>query len=154
MQRPQDRNDPRSRYTHQAYDVSYMGKAAETGPSGYGRRLSGSANYTITFTAAADVAGPTLIGDLTQGLCVFSVTNHLALTSGTATIKLPAFGGEPEVTLAAGVDLTAQAETFVTGDGLVPLSIDRPMTIEMAAGTADETAAISLNVAPIEGGWK
>ena len=45
-------SDTRTRYTHQAYDVTYGGKSIESGPAGMGRRLS--ATYQANFQLSID----------------------------------------------------------------------------------------------------
>ena len=151
---PRDNNDGRKRYARQAYDVSYFGKSVETGPSGYGTRLSGTPTALITLSADAGTAGTIVAGDLTQYLSIVALVNHVPLTSGTITPVLPAFNGEAEISLPA-IDLTIGSVIFTGVDvGLPPLAMDRPLTLTVAGGTPGETAFISLMVCPIQTAWK
>ena len=154
---PADRNDPRRRYTHQAFDVTYFGKAMETGPSGLNTRLSGTYQADILMTAPADVATAQFMGDLTQGTYVLSIINHVALSAlSTLQLILPAHNGEAEMIINTQViDLTAPGVIFTGMNplALTPLSMDRPMTATIAAGTADEVAVFSLSVGVAENGW-
>ena len=154
---PADRNDGRRRYTHQAFDVTYLGKPLETGPSGYGQRLSATYEANILMQAPADVAGAQAMGDLTQGVFVRGIINHVALSAlSTLQLILPAWEGEAEVIINSQViDLTTPGVVF-TGMNpavLAPLAMDRPMTATIAAGTAGEVAVFSLMVTPAENGW-
>jgi len=153
---PTNRGDGRRRYTHQAYDVTFLGKAMETGPSGYGKRLAATYDANIVMAADAGAAGAQPIGDLTQGLFIRGIINHAALTSGTLVLTMPAFGGEPEVVInTQAVDLTLTSVIF-TGMNpavLVPLTLDRPVVATVAGGTSGETALISLMVTPALNGW-
>jgi len=153
---PANHNDPRRRYTHQAYDVTYLGKAKETGPSGVNQRLSATYDANILMQAPADVASAQLMGDLTQGLVIRGIINHKILTSGTLVLTLPAFGGEPEQIInTQAIDLTLGSIVFsgMNPLNLEPLAIDRPMTATFTGGTAGEVAVFSLMVTPAENGW-
>jgi len=152
---PADKSDSRSRYTHQAYDVTYFGKAMETGPSGYGSRLSGSYTALVPFSADAGVTEPQTMGDLTSGMVILNIVNHKDLTGGTAIISAPAFAGQPEMVISATpVDLSVAGISAVSVDAIAPLAIDRPIIVTVAGGNDGELALISLMVAPIESGWK
>lgn len=144
-------SDPRRRYTHQAYDVTYFGGAKETGPSGL--RLSGTYQAAIGFTADAGITAAQPLGDLTRGLWSFQVVNHVALSTGTALLRMPAHGGLPQVDLISALALNAVGVTNLTIPIAAPLAIDRPLTITIAAGTASETAVLSLLATPAENGW-
>ena len=153
---PADRNDGRRRYTHQAFDVTYLGKGLETGPSGYGQRLSATYDANILMTAPADVATAQAMGDVTQGVFIRGIVNHAALTTGTLVLTLPAWNGLPEQIInTQAVDLTTPGIIFtgMNALNLAPLSEDRPMTATIATGTADEVAVFSLMVTPAENGW-
>lgn len=154
-QAPVNQNDPRSRYTHQAYDVTYLGKSQESGPSGRTARLSATytANILLPYMDAGSTATVTL-GDLTQGLIITGLINHVALSTGTINLTLPAHGGLGAVTMIAAGSLTSAGVITLTTPVLAPLTIDRPLTGAIAAGTASETAILSLLVTPIEAGWK
>ncbi|MCP4466955.1 MAG: hypothetical protein GY813_09435 [Halieaceae bacterium] len=152
---PADKNDSRSRYTHQAYDVTYFGKAMETGPSGYGSRLSGSYTALVPLSADAGDTAPQTMGDLTSGMAILNVVNHKALTGGTAIISAPAYAGKPEMIITGDpVDLSAAGISAVSADALAPLDMDRPIIMTIAGGTNGETAIVSLMATPIESGWK
>lgn len=150
-----NQNDPRSRYTHQAYDVTYLGKAKETGPSGIASRLSATYQASILMTVDAGETAAQMVGDLTQGIWISGLVNHVALSAGTSVaLELPAYGGEGAVTLVAAADVTAAGEIALDAPVWAPLPIDRPLTATVTGGTAGEIAVLSLLVTPAENGWK
>jgi hypothetical protein len=151
---PANREDGRRRYTHQAFDVTYLGKPIETGPSGYGRRLSATYQASILMAVGAGAGLGTIeIGDLTSGIWSLQIVNHVALTSGTLQLQMPAFNGAPLQNLVTALDLTAAGAVDLDNPILAPLAFDRPLTAAVAGGTAGETAVLSLLVTPAENGW-
>lgn len=153
---PANRLDGRRRYTHQAYDVTLLGKSLESGPSGYGKRLSATYMASILMFADAGVAGAQPIGDLTEGVYVWGFMNHVPLTSGAASIILPSFNGEPDLAVTTqAIDLTVGSLILnnVNADLYIPLPFDRPLDIVIASGTPGEKAVISMLVTPAENGW-
>lgn len=146
--------DPRRQYGHAAYDVSYGGKAKETGPSGINQRLMMTPQYLMTFQLPADITTAQLLGDLTEGLIITGMINHTALgASRTVTLLLPAIGADTLITLTTAESLTAVGPVTLDAPIYVPLTRDRPLTATIAAGTAGQVALFSLLVAPIVGGW-
>lgn len=153
MQPRANRADTRRRYTHQAYDVTYFGKAIETGPSGINQRLQGTPRALITLVGKANVLGVQRAGDLTAGLIVTGLINHVALSALTLVqLTLPAWKGLPAVNLVVDGDLAAVGQVTVDNPIWAPLTIDRPLDIELEAGT-NQDFAISLEVTPILNGW-
>lgn len=150
-----DQNDPRRRYTHQAFDVTYFGKAQETGPTAINSRLSGTHQCSILLPSLdAGSTATVAVGDLTQGIYSFQLVNHVALTAlTTLNLTLPAHGGLGQQVLIAAADLSATGIIDLTTPIAAPLTIDRPLTAAVAAGQAGETAIISLLVTPVENGW-
>lgn len=153
MQPRANHADTRRRYTHQAYDVTYFGKAIETGPSGINQRLQGTPRALITLSGRANVATPQRAGDLTSGLIITGLINHFALSAGTLVeLSLPAWKGLPAIDLVLAGDLTALGPVTLDTPVWAPLTIDRPLDLTMNAGTAQDFA-ISLEVTPILNGW-
>lgn len=150
---PPNRQDPRRQYLHQAYDASTLGMSLESGPSGYGKRLVATYQASILFTADAGVTTEVNVGDVTQGVWSVEIVNHVALTGGTALIELPAFEGQPAITLAAALPLNVAGVVALDTPILAPLATDRPLNITITGGTADETAVLSLLVTPTLNGW-
>lgn len=150
---PVNRDDPRKRYTHQAYDVTYLGMPLETGPAGYGRRLSATYQASILLQADAGITAAQPLGTLTRGVWAHEIVNHVALSTGTAALVLPAYNGLGAVTLAAALPLNAAAKVALDAPIWVPLSEDRPLEVTITSGTATETAIMSLLVTPAENGW-
>lgn len=157
MARPgQNRNDPRTRYTHQAYDVTYGGIPAERGPSGRNMLLGGSYRAAFQFVAPADVAGAQIVGDLPMGVWIDGFVNHVALTSGTFSLVLKGVGGGGDVTLIAALtgDLTAAGHVVLDNPVYVPLANSRPLALTVVGGTAGEQVVASVLATPAETGWK
>ncbi len=153
MQPRANRADTRRRYTHQAYDVTYFGKALETGPSGVNMRLQGTPRALITLTGDASITTPQRAGDLTAGVIVTGLINHVALSAGTLiTLEMPAWKGLPAVVITAGESLAALGVIALDLPQWAPLTIDRPLDITIAAGTAQDFI-LSLEVTPILNGW-
>lgn len=153
MQPRANRADTRRRYTHQAYDVSYFGKAIETGPSGINQRLQGTPRALITLVGRANVAGVQRAGDLTSGLIITGLINHIALSAGTLLqLTLPAWQSLPAINLVVDGDLAVAGQVTVDAPIWAPLPIDRPLDLEIEVGTAQDFA-ISLEVTPILNGW-
>jgi hypothetical protein len=152
---PVDQNDPRSRYTHQAYDVTYFGKALESGPSGYGKRLSGTYQSSILLPIDMSTAATIVLGDLTQGIYSFELVVHAATTAaGAVTLQL-ADVGEGATTLLAIADTSAATPgpTALTTPIAVPLPADRPLQAVVGTIAAGETFTVSLLATPAENGW-
>lgn len=154
---PANRLDGRRRYTHQAYDVTLLGKSLESGPSGYGKRLSATYMASILLPPIdAGIAGAQLMGDLTEGVYVWGFMNHVPLTTGTASVILPSFNGEPDLAVTTqGIDLMVGSLILnnVNPDLYIPLPFDRPLDVVIAGGTPGEKAVISMLVTPAENGW-
>ena len=155
-------NDTRRRYTHQAYDVTMLGGNLETSPSGYGQRLEATYDANIFMQAEADVTTPQIMGDITQGIFIRGMINHLAIPAGTLVFTLP------EYTLADGtvldeviintqaLDLTTESIVF-TGMApfmLLPQTYDRPLAATITGGTPGFPAQVSLMVTPLAASWK
>lgn len=149
---PSNRNDGRRRYQHQAFDVTTFGKPIETGPSGYGKRLSGTYRAAISLEIPVD-DGLVQLGDLTAGLWGFQVVNHVALSTGTLRLRMPAYGGQAEQILIAALALNAAGVTTLGTPIWAPLTIDRPLDALITTGTAGQVARVSLLMTPAENGW-
>ena len=155
MGRPRkDRDDPRNRYAHTAYDVTFGGIAPERGPSGRDTLLAGTYQAAFQFTTPAD-GGARIVGDLPMGVWINGVINHVALSAGTFTLELVGVGGEADVTLVTALngdltDLGSQTSTAVW----TPLSASRPLRFTPVGGAAGEVAVISILATPAETGWK
>jgi hypothetical protein len=149
---PANRSDTRRRYTHQAFDVTTFGKPLETAPSGYGRRLSGTYQAAILLNIPA-TGGEFTLGDLTAGLWGFQVVNHVALSTGTLRLRLPAFGGQGQQDLTTALALNAAGVSTMAAPIWAPLPIDRPLTGLVSTGTGGQTAVVSLLLTPAENSW-
>lgn len=157
MARPgKNPNDPRARYTHTAYDVTYGGIAPERGPSGRNMLLGGTYQAAFQFTAPADVATAQIVGDVPMGVWISGFINHVALTSGTFALVLKGVGGGSDITLIAALtgDLTAAGPVALDAPVWLPLANSRPLQITVTAGTAGETVVASLLATPAETAWK
>lgn len=153
MQPRANRADTRRRYTHQAYDVTYFGKALETGPSGVNMRLQGTPRALITLTGRANITTPQRAGDLTAGVIVTGLINHVALSAGTTiTLSLPAWNGLPAVDITVDAILTAEGVVALDAPIWAPLPVDRPLDIIIEGGSAQDFI-VSLEVTPILNGW-
>ena len=147
-------DDPRNRYTHTAYDVTFGGIAPERGPSGRDTLLGGTYQAAFQFVTPAN-GGARIVGDLPMGVWINGIVNHVALEAGTFTLELLGVGGEPDITLVAGVngDLTTVGlQTSVPV--WTPLGFSRPLRFTPVGGLAGETAVISVLATPAETGWK
>ena len=149
---PSNRNDGRRRYTHQAFDVTTFGKPIEAGPSGYGKRLAGTYGAAILLRIPA-TGGEVVLGDLTEGLWGFQIVNHVALTSGTLRLRMPAHEGLLQQDLVATLALNAAGVSTLAAPIWAPLTKDRPLTGLVTTGTSGETAVVSLLMTPAENGW-
>lgn len=149
-------NDGRSRYTHQAYDVTFLGKSPETGPTGYNSRVSATYQAAVLFPEVpSDTTDVQNIGDLTEGVWISGLINHVKLSAlSTMTLTLPAWNGEPEIELVAGADMALDGPITLDNPVWVPLTMDRPLTATFAAGTAGELATFSLLMTAAETAWK
>jgi hypothetical protein len=157
MARPRaNPNDPRNRYTHVAYDVTFGGVAPERGPSGRDTLLGGTYRAAWQFTAPADVATAQIVGDMPVGVWIDGFINHVALTSGTFSLVLKGTGGDADITLIAALtgDLTDAGPVVLDAPVYAPISRSRPLQITVTGGTAGETVVASLLATPAESGWK
>ena len=157
MARPsKNPNDPRNRYTHTAYDVTYGGIAPERGVSGRNTLLAGTYQAAFQFVADAGVATPQIVGDLPMGIWISGFVNHVPLTSGTFTLVLKGVGGDPDVELIniATGDLTDEGMVTLTNPVWAPLTHTRPLQLTVTGGTANETVIASVLATPAEVAWK
>jgi hypothetical protein len=151
-------NDPRRFHTSQAIPRTYMGFSPETGPGGYGQRLTAVPQVTVGFTFFAGITTPQTIGDLPAGFVLGGdFLNHRLLTTGTVQLKLLAVGGGvtyPELIILAAGALTnvTDRQALALGD-LTPLAVARTLVATVSAGTAGEVARCSLNGYIIDNGW-
>lgn len=157
MARPaKNPNDPRSRYTHTAYDVTYGGIAPERGVSGRNMLLAGTYQAAFQFQAPADVTAAQIVGDLPFGVWISGFINHVALTSGTFKLALKGVGGGADVDLIEVLDgdLTVAGPTTLSNPVWLPLTNTRPLELTVVGGTADETVIASVLATPAEAAWK
>ena len=157
MARPQpNRQDPRTRYGHTAYDVSYGGISPERGPSGRNTLLAGTNRMAFQFTAPADETDPQIVGDLPFGVWIDGFILHDALASGTFALVLKGVGGGQDVTLIDALtgDLTTDGPTQLDNPVYLPLSNSRPLELTVAGGPAGGTVIASILATPAETGWK
>ncbi len=157
MARPgKNPNDPRNRYTHTAYDVTYGGIAPERGVSGRNTLLGATYQAAFQFVAPADVATPQIVGDLPYGVWIHGFVNHIALTSGTFELKLKGVGGAADVTLIAIADgdLTDEGMVTLTNPVWAPIQNTRPLELTVTGGTSGETVVASVLATPAESAWK
>jgi len=154
-------NDPRQRYSHQAYDVTFGGMSAEGGIAGYGTAVA--ATYAADFEIVAK-------GDGTQTVFQFSMPPHLygnklsivaphSTALSTAALVLEAVtDGPSEVTLAAAQDVTAEAiEVDLGADYPAENAHDtwRTLTVTFSAAIpADEAVVMALNLHIVKSAWK
>lgn len=146
----------RTRHGSQAYPVTSFGKALETAKSGYGKRLTGTPMCAITVTLDAGSADTVALGDLTAGFVAYSVINHTALTAGallTLTVEESTDGAGDDYELATALDLAVAGETMAPAAAILPLPTDRVLTAAIAAGTAGETATLTILGFPVNGDW-
>ena len=155
MARPApDRDDPRTRYTHQAYDVTYGGISPERGVSGRNTLLAGT--YRAAFQFVTDATGPArVVGDLPMGVWIDGIINHVSLSSGTFSLVLGGTGGDSDVTLVTALngDLTEDGPATMT-PVYAPLPRTRPLIFTPAGGTPGERVVISVLATSAETGWK
>lgn len=157
MARPgKNPNDPRNRYTHTAYDITYGGIAPERGVSGRNTLLGGSYQAAFQFVADADVTGAQIVGDLPYGVWISGFVNHVGLTSGTFSLVLKGVGGGADVTLIsiADGDLTDEGLIELTNPVWAPLQNTRPLELTVVGGTAGEKVIASVLATPAESAWK
>lgn len=157
MARPApNRQDPRTRYGHTAYDVSYGGISPERGPSGRNTLLAGTNRMAFQFVTPADVATPQIVGDLPFGVWIDGFVLHDALTSGTFSLVLKGVGGGADVTLIDALTgvLTAAGPIALDNPVYVPLANSRPLEMTITGGTAGEVVVASVLATPAESGWK
>jgi hypothetical protein len=157
MARPgKNPNDPRTRYTHTAYDATYGGIAPERGVSGKNTLLAGTYQAAFQFVVPADVAGAQIAGDMPYGVWIHGLINHVALTSGAATLVLKGVGGGPDITLVTGADfdLTVAGPVVLDNPVWAPLTNTRPLQITVVGGTAGEKVVASVLATPAETAWK
>ncbi len=157
MARPgKNPNDPRNRYTHTAYDVTYGGIAPERGVSGRNMLLAGTYQAAFQFTADAGVTAAQIVGDLPMGIWISGFVNHVALTSGTFTLILKGVGGGADIILIniATGDLTNEGLVALTNPVWAPLTETRPLQMTITGGTEGETVIASVLATPAEAAWK
>lgn len=157
MARPRvNPNDPRNRYTHVAYDVTYGGIAPERGPSGRNMLLGGTYRAAWQFIADAGVSTAQVVGDMPAGVWIDGFINHVALTSGTFSLVLKGTGGDPDITLIAALrgNLASAGPVVLDNPVYAPISRSRPLVMTITGGTTGETVVASLLATPAESGWK
>ena len=157
MARPgKNPNDPRNRYTHTAYDVTYGGIAPERGASGRNTLLGGTYQAAFQFVAPADATGEQIVGDLPYGVWIHGFVNHVALTSGTFSLALKGVGGGADVDLIeiADGDLTDAGMVTLSNPVWAPIANTRPLALTVVGGTAGETVVASVLATPAETAWK
>lgn len=153
-QAPADYSDPRHRYAHQAYDVTYLGKSLESGVAGYGQRLSAVYQASIQFGFKTEASlGPRTIGTLTQQLYTYEILNHIPKPGAVLTLRLLATDTQPAIDLLTDFDMSAQGKFPLDNPLWAPLPTDRVMQA-ICSGTGIGAAIMSLLVTPAEGGWK
>lgn len=146
--------DVRTFKSSQAVCMSYNGISPEGGPSGNDALLKAAGAGAIHATADAGDTNAQVLGDLPMYTLVKRITNLTALSSGTISIQLPAFGGEAEHTFVAAGALNAAGEFTITpllGKGS---PISRPIIVTVTSGTADEEVLLDIEVQPIGVDWK
>lgn len=157
MARPgKNPNDPRTRYTHTAYDVTYGGIAPERGVSGRNTLLAGTYRAAFQFVADAGETDPQIVGDMPVGVWIHGFVNHVALTSGTFSLVLKGVGGGGDITLIniATGDLTDDGLVTLTNAVWAPLTTTRPLELTVVGGTPGETVIASVLATPAETAWK
>ena len=153
---PANRNDPRRRYMHQAFYVSTLGSALETGPAGYGQRLSATNNSSIAFQVDMGVTTPQVIGTLTRGIFITDVINNLAVSGGTIALHVLNADGTGHATLIAALDGTILGPPDVALNFAplwAPLPSDKMLSATVTGGTSGEFGKLSLLVTPFENAW-
>lgn len=157
MARPgKNPNDPRNRYAHAAYDVTYGGVQMERGVSGRNTLLGGTYRAAYQFTADAGVAGAQIVGDMPMGVWIDGFVLHAPLTSGTYSLTLRGTGTDSDIVLIDALtgDLTVDGPVTLDVPVYLPTARTRPLVIAITGGTAGETVIASLLATSAETGWK
>lgn len=157
MARPQPNpNDPRNRYTHTAYDVTYGGIAPERGVSGRNTLLAGTYTAAFQFIADAGETDAQIVGDMPYGVWIHGFVNHVALTSGTYSLVLKGVGGGSDITLVDITvgDLTEAGMVDLDTPVWAPLTNTRPLELTVVGGTEGERMVASVLAVPAETAWK
>lgn len=157
MARPaRNPNDPRSRYAHQAYPISYGGISMERGPSGRETLLGGTSRMAFQFTANAGLTTKQIVGDMPYGVWIDGFILHAALASGTFELILEGVGGGADITLINALtgNLTVAGPTTLTTPVYTPIVNSRPLSMTIVGGPANGLVVASLLATPSESGWK
>jgi len=157
MARPaRNPNDPRNRYAHAAYDVTFGGIQQERGPSGRNTLLGGTYRAAYQFTAPADVATAQIVGDMPMGVWIDGFVLHDALTTGTFRLELVGVGGGADVDLIEALtgDLMVAGPVVLDNPVYLPISNSRPLRLTVTGGTAGEVVIASVLATSAESGWK
>lgn len=152
---PRVATDGRSRYTHQAYDVTYGGKSIESGPAGYGKRLS--ATYQANFQLTIDLAdtAPQVFSLPPYVYCNKLVVAEAGAGVGAvATIATAAPDGSGSENKIVGLAMSAvSASDVALTNNVDVVDTDQLVTVTMTvAGTG--TATILLKCDIIQTAWK
>lgn len=153
-------NDPRRFYSHQAYDVTYGGMAAEGGPAGYGKALS--ATYAADFEIVCKGDGATTafqfsVPPMLYGKALSVLKAHSTALSTAAIVLEAVTGGPAAVTIAAALDVTAVAVETAFDNAVVPDDSHltwRTITVTFNnAIPAGETVALALHMHIMKSAW-
>jgi len=148
--------DGRTRYEHQAYDVTYAGKSKETGALGYDSRLS--ATYEANFQITVDVSAT---GTHVFVLPSWVYSNGYLIVEGgggspVAQLEVSDLDGGNAVTLAADIDMGSVTATKAAYDAGVVIDVeevDQVITIDVTtAGTGYATIVIQATI--VQTAWK
>lgn len=152
----QNQSDSRSRYEHQAYDVTYAGKSKETGAFGYNSRMK--ATYEANFQAELDVsADGTVEMVIPAYVSLHSIAVPMAGTGGTAPlvdVNVSDLDGSNVINFGVDVDPTVVAGP-AAGSAIVPAaSNERKVTFAITSDGASGTAVFVLQGIIVDNGWK
>lgn len=154
-------NDPRQRYSHQAYDVTFGGMPSEGGIAGYGTAVA--ATYAADFEIVAKGDGTKTAFQFSMpphvyGAAVSVIAPHSTALSTAALVLEAVTDGPDEVTLAAALAVAAEAvETALDAAYPAENAHDtwRTLTVTFSAAIpAGEAVVMALNLHIVKSAWK
>ena len=153
---PRITGDARSRYTHQAYDVTFGGKSKETGRDGSFSRLS--ATYQANFQITVDVADT---GSKTFILPSYVYSNSYLVVEGSGgapvtTMLIENIDGTGSKVLAAALDLSATSSVDTAYDAAATIdaqAMDQRVILNIT-GTGTGYATVLLKCDIVQTAWK
>ena len=150
-----DQTDPRSRYGHQAYDVTTMGMSPETGSLGYDRRVS--ATYAANMQIELDVSVATEEFNIPPYVMILGYSIPIPVVGGTApvlTIAVSDLDDSNQISIAAGVDpsiVTRPTDGVEIG---AAENKEKKVKISLTANGATGNGVVLLQAQIVETAWK